>query len=532
METLTRRSVLIGALGIPVAMTLGACSSGPSSSYQGGTTTIDHFDVAIGYNNNSSWDPLNTGSAFAMAAHNHVYEPLWDAEALTRKPFAALATAIPSDADLKGTEWTVPLRKGATWHDGKPVIADDVVFSVNRVIGSGSKVITNAFFASWLDSVTKIDDTTVKIKLKFPFVYALQRFSILKIMPKHLFESATDDFLKQGKNAVGSGPFKVAEHQDTAFTKFVKHDGYNGLLKPTASTMQWNVSVDNAARVALLTAASGAVQISDNIPQDQIEALKGKGLTVQGVDSMNMLGLAFNTSVAPFDNKLVRQALRYAIDTNKLIQLAIAGQGAPAQAFLQTTSPYFQAASVQYTYDPAKAKALLQQAGVTTPIQIRLMSSNIGWLQVAVNTIKEGWDAVGVQTTLDVMETAQFNSKLAAKDKAQAVTFSGNPNQFGQDPDLNIRWFYSNTSQFLPWNGWDKSAGYAQLNSQLQTALTADAASSKAAIGQALNTVADEAVIFPVMHMKLFTAWDPKKMQDVTPLDIPGVNLLKVKRTA
>lgn len=530
MQSLTRRSVLIASLGIPTAMTLAACS-GPSSSFSGDAATTQ-FDVAIGYNNNSSWDPLNTGSAFAMAAHNHVYEPLWDAEPVTRKPFAALAAALPGDAELKGSEWKVTLREGAKWHDGKPVTADDVVYSIERVIGTDSKLITRAFFASWLESVTKVDEKTVTLKLKFPFLYAVQRFSILKIMPKHVFEGKPDDFLKQGKNAIGSGPFKVKEHQDTAFTKFEAFADYNGPIKPTVKTMQWNVAVDNAARVAMLTSGSGGVQISDNIPQDQIESLKGKNLTVQGVDSMNMLGLAFNTSVKPFDNKLVRQALRMAIDSEKLIKVAIAGQGTPAQGFLQQTSPYFQAAKTQYAYNPEKAKALLAEAGVSG-LSVRLMSSNIGWLQVAVNTIKECWDAIGVKTTLDVMETAQFNSKLASRDQAQAVTFSGNPNQFGQDPDLNIRWFYSATSQFLPWNGWDKSAEYAELDKQL---LAAQAAGSedeaKKLIGEAMDTIAEQGVIFPVMHMKLFSAWDPKKVENVTPLDIPGVNLLKAKRLA
>lgn len=538
MHSFSRRTVLSGVLAGAGMATIGLSGcGGPKSSYNpggaGGTQAGDHIDVAIGYNNNSSWDPLNTGSAFAMAAHNHVYEPLWDAEAVTRKPFAALASSLPSEAEAAKNEWTVKLREGAKWHDGKPVTADDVVYSAERVLSPGSKVITNAFFATWLESITKVDDKTVKIKLKFPFVSAIERFSILKIMPKHVFDGKDADFFKAGKNTVGSGPYKVAAHQDTAYTKFERYDGYNGSLKPAAKTMQWNVAVESAARIGLLTAATGSVQISDNIPQDQIDSLKSKGLTVEGVDSMNMLGLAFNTSVPPFDNKLVRQALRTAIDTEKLIKLAIAGQGARAQSFVQQTSPYFNKATTQFTYDPEKAKSLLKQAGMSGPIQIRLMSSNIAWLSAAVNTIKEGWDAVGVKTSLDVMETAQFNSKLAAGDKAQAVTFSGNPNQFGLDPDLNIRWFYSATSQFLPWNKWNETAEYKALDAQLLDAMKqADKAANKAAVNKAMDVLAEEAVIYPVMHMKLFTAWDPKKLTGVKPLDIPGVNLLGSKRTA
>lgn len=525
------RPVTVVAAAAAAALALAACSGPQSSTTSGGSSDTSHADVAIGYNNNSSWDPLNTGSAFAMAAENHIYEPLWDAEAVTRKPFAALASALPSEADQKKTEWTVKLREGAKWSDGQPVTADDVVYSFGRVLDDKKPIITTAFFSSWLKGVTKVDDHTVKISLKTAFPFALQRFAIVKIMPKHVFDGQNDDFLKQGKNALGSGPFKVTEHQDTSFTKMAKNANYNGSLKPAIDSMQWNVAVDPSGRVGMLSSGQNAVQISDNIPPDSIDSLKGKGLTVEGKDSMNMLGLAFNTSKAPFDKVEVRQALRYAIDSEKLIKVAIAGQGTPATGFLQESSPYYAKAATQYTYDPAKAKALLAKAGVTGPINVRLMSTNISWTKVAVNTIKENWDALGINTTLDVMETAQFNSKLASGDTADVVTFSGNPNQFGQDPDLNIRWFYSPSGQFMPWNKWGATPAYKELATTLDASVAApDQAASKAKLDEAMNMIAEQGVVYPVMHMKIFTAWDPKKIEGVQALDIPGVDLRNAKR--
>ncbi|MCW3156968.1 ABC transporter substrate-binding protein [Micropruina sonneratiae] len=529
----TTRRLGRGAAVSGLLLALVACSGPASSVNVDDVPAAERIEVSIGYNNNSSWDPLNTGSAFAMAAQNHIYEALWDAEAVTRKPYAALAAALPTDDELTSKTWTVKLRDGAKWQDGQPVTADDVVFSFGRVLDPASKIITTGFFSDWLDSVNKVDDQTVQINMKFPFTYALQRFSIVKIMPKHVFEGKDASFLAQGKNALGSGPYKVAAHEDTSFTRLVLADTYNGPLKPTVKQLQWNVAVDPAARLASLTAASDPVQISDNIPTDGLDQLKQRGLTVEGKDSMNMLGLAFNTSKAPFDNKLVRQALRTAIDTEKLIDVSISGQGTPATSFLQESSPYYNKANTQYTYNQEKAKALLKQAGVSTPIKIRLMSTNISWTKVAVNTIKESWDAIGVETTLDVVETAQFNSKLAAGDDADVVTFSGNPNQFGIDPDLNVRWFYSPTSQFMPWNKWSDTSDYKALMEQLDAALRATSESEATKkMNIALDTIADEAVVYPVMHMKLFTAWDANKIGGVQALDIPGVNLLNATRKA
>lgn len=519
-----RRVLGIVAAGASLALVTG-CSAGPQSSTSvGGEKAAGHVEVAIGYNNNSSWDPLNTGSAFAMSAHNHIYEGLWDSSPLDRKPFAALASALPEDPS--SLEWTVDLRKDAMFSDGEPVTAEDVVFSVDRVLSADKPVITSAFFSSWLESAEVVDDDTVTLNLKHAFPYALDRFSILKIMPKHVFDGQADDFYADAKNQVGSGPFTITATEPTSFTAFELNADYNGSLAPKVESMQWNVSVDSAARTSLLTSGVSGVEISDNIPQDAISTLEDKGLTVEGADSMNMLGLAFNTSKAPFDNKRVRQALRKAIDTQKLIDVSIAGKGSPATSFLQESSPYYSEAKTQFEFDAAEAKKILEEEGVSD-LSLTLLSTNISWTSVAVNAIKEDWEAIGVSTTLDVVETAAFNTKVASGDPADVLTFSGNPNQFGADADLNVRWFYSNTNTFMLWNKWGESSEYAALDATLTKAEQADSAeTTDKLMTEALNVIADEAVIYPVMHMQLFTAWDPKKVAGVKALNIPGVYMM------
>lgn len=522
-----RLTGVIAAVGTAALIT--SCAGPQSSTSVGGEAAEGHIEVAIGYNNNSSWDPLNTGSAFAMSAHNHIYEGLWDSSPIDRKPYAALASELPEDTT--SLEWTVDLREGAAFSDGEPVTADDVIFSVNRVLSPEKTIITKSFFSTWLDSVEKVDEDTVTVKLKYAFPYALDRFSILKIMPAHVFEGQPDEFYADAANALGSGPFKVTKTEPTSFTAFELNDEYTGPLSPKVASMQWNVSVDGAARTGLLTSGVSGVQMSDNIPQDAIETLEGAGLTVEGADSMNMLGLAFNTSKAPFNDKRVRQALRMAIDTEKLIDVSIAGKGSPATSFLQESSPYYEEAKTQYAYDPDEAKRLLAEAGVSS-IDLTLLSTNVSWTAVAVNAIKQDWDAIGVNTTLDVVETATFNSRVAASDPADVLTFSGNPNQFGMDADLNVRWFYSNTNTFMIWNKWGESAEYAELDQLLTEAEQAGSVDvTDARMADALDIIADEGVIYPVMHMQLFSAWDPTKVSGVTALNIPGVYMMNAELT-
>lgn len=524
-RTRARRLAAVVAATGALALVVSGCSAGPQSSTSvGAEKASGHLEVAIGYNNNSSWDPLNTGSAFAMSAQNHIYEGLWDSSPVDRKPYAALASALPEDPT--SLEWTVDIREDAAFSDGEPVTADDVVFSVDRVLSADKPVITTAFFSSWLDSAEKVDDDTVVLHLKYAFPYALDRFSILKIMPAHVFEGQPDEFYADAANQIGSGPFEITSTEPTSFTAFKLNTDYNGPLAPKVESMQWNVSVDAAARTSLLTSGVSGVQIADNIPQDAIETLEGAGLEVEGADSMNMLGLAFNTSKAPFDDKNVRQALRMAIDTQKLIDVSIAGQGTPPSSFLQESSPYYNKAATQYDYNPKKAKELLDNAGVSG-LSVTLMSTNISWTAAAVNAIKQDWEAIGVNTTLDVVETATFNSRVAAGDPVDALTFSGNPNQFGTDADLNVRWFYSSTNTFMTWNKWSETPEYAALDKVLTAAEQADSVEvTDAKMNDALDTIADEGVIYPVMHMKLFSAWDPKKVSGVKALNIPGVYLM------
>lgn len=147
-----RRSFLkyTGAMGAAAALSsaLAACSSGPESTNDTGGSGSGRnatLTAVIGYGNDGSWDPTQTASAFCMAANNHVYEGLLDTDPISREPYAALATQVP--ADLTGTSWKFTLRAGATFHDGKPVTADDVVFVFDRILDPRTQTLAKGFFA-------------------------------------------------------------------------------------------------------------------------------------------------------------------------------------------------------------------------------------------------------------------------------------------------------------------------------------------------------------------------------------------------
>ncbi|MGW0902354.1 ABC transporter substrate-binding protein [Streptomyces sp. NPDC002853] len=530
-----RRSFLkyTGVLGAAAAITttLSACSSGPESTNEagdgGGKGGDSTLTAVIGYGNDGSWDPTQTASAFAMAGNEHIYEGLLNTDPITREPYAALATEIPTDA--KATTWKFTLRPGAKWHDGKPVTADDVVFVFDRILDPKTQTLAKGFFESWLKEVKKVDATSVELVLKFPFPDGLARLSLAKIMPKHVFSKpgAWDDATK-GK-AVGSGPYKQASHAPKSNTTFEAFDDYNGPRKAAFKKMNWLTIVDAAPRVAKISGGSADSEIADNIPYANIEQLKKGGLTVEGGAGMNNLFLMFNTAHKPFDDVRVRQALHHAIDTEKMIQVALKGHGKASTSFLNESNPAYRPAKTVYEYDPAKAKKLLKEAGVKD-LSIDLMAVNVSWIVDCLPTIKASWDAIGVKTTLDPQETTAVFTKMDQKKDYQVVAAASNPNQFGIDPDLIMHYNYGPENLWMGYARWaDNSVAKKLFKDMDQATREPDAAKKKAMVQDYIDTVAEQAVIYPVVHNELMTAWDPKKLTGVKAQPYPGINLLQAK---
>ncbi|WP_055489929.1 ABC transporter substrate-binding protein [Streptomyces sp. TP-A0356] len=518
-----------GALGAAAALSssLAACSSGPESTNDtgsggGGDRTLT---AVIGYGNDGSWDPTQTASAFCMAANNHIYEGLLDTDPITRKPYAALATEVPKD--LGGTSWRFTLRAGAKFHDGQPVTADDVVFVFDRILDPNTQTLAKGFFASWLREVRGIDERNVELVLKFPFPEGIARLTLAKIMPKHVFSrpGAWDDAIK-GK-AVGSGPYRQTAHHPKSNTTFEAFADYNGPRRPAFKRMNWLTIVDAASRVARISGTDAGAQIADNIPYANIEQLRKGGLTVEGGAGMNNLFLMFNTRHKPFDDIRVRQALHYAIDTGKMVQVALKGHGKPSSSFLNEGNPGYRRARTVYDHDPEKAKRLLKEAGVSG-LKIDVLAVNVSWIVDCLPTIKASWDAIGVETTLSPQETTAVFTKMDQKQDYQVVAAASNPNQFGLDADLIMHYNYGPQNLWMQYARWADDPVARKLFQDMDRATReSDPERKKAMIQDYIDVVAEQAVLYPVVHNELMTAWDPKKLTGTRAQPYPGVNLLQ-----
>ena len=523
-----RYSGAVGAAAT-ITSTLSACDGGPASTTSvGAAGDKDLITAVIGYGNDQSWDPTQTASAFAMAGIQHIYEALVETDPITREPRPGLATAVPTD--LAATSWRFTLREGAKWHDGQPVTADDVAFTFQRVLDPAANVLVGNFFRAWLKEVNKIDDRNVELVFKFSFPDAVQRLSIAKIMPKHVFEVAGAWDAAKGGKTCGSGPYKQASHQPKSNTTFEAFADYNGPRPATVKKMNWLSIVDASARVAKISGASAEAQIADNVPYANIDQLRSSGLTVEGGKGMNHMFLMFNTGTTPFGDVRVRQALLYAIDTKKIIDVALKGHGTPATSFLNEQNPSYAKASTVYGYDPGKAKALLAAAGVTN-LSITLMAVNVSWIADCLPTIANSWEAIGIKTDLQPQDTSALFTKMDQSQDYQVVAAASNPNQFGLDADLILRYNYTKGGAWMKYTKWDASPDADAVFALMDRAAQEPDKKKKLALThQYLDLVAQQAVLYPVVHTELMTAWDPKKLSGIRPQGYPGINLLQAKR--
>jgi peptide/nickel transport system substrate-binding protein len=529
--TVPRRSLLkcAGALGLsPAALT--ACSLGPESTIDvgGGSERERTLTAVIGYGNDGSWDPTQTASAFCMAGNHHIYEGLLDTDPISREPYPALATALPEDPD-RSTLWRFTLREGATFHDGRPVTADDVVFVFDRLLDPKVPTLGKGFFESWLERVRRVDRRTVELALKFPFPDGLARLTLAKVMPKHVFSraGAWDEAIKG--LAVGSGPYRQTAHHPKSNTVFEAHDGYNGPRPPAFRRMNWLSIVDASSRVARVSGARAGAQISDNIPYANIGHLREDGMTVAGGAGMNNLFLLFNTAHEPFGDVRVRQALHYAIDREQIVEVALKGHGRPATSFLDEGNPAYRRARTVYGYDPDRARRLLKEAGVRR-LEVDLLAVNLSWIVDCLPTVKAGWDAIGVETSLTPQETTAVFTKLDQKRDFQVVAAASNPNQFGLDADLILRYNYGPANLWMGYARWAGDPVARRLFAAMDRATReSDPDRKRAMIQDCVDVVAEQAVLYPVVHNELMTAWDPGRLAGIRPQPYPGINLLQAK---
>jgi len=323
-------------------------------------------------------------------------------------------TAI--DKDLRvvpalATEWTVgdegktytfKLRPNVTFHDGKPMTSADVAASVKRITDpkTGSPLASRF---TVIDAVETPDAGTVVFKLKEPSAPLLSQLAQLSILPA---EPGVD----LGRRTVGTGPFKLARWVPDTYLQLDKHAGYWDQGLPKLASVKFNIVPDATARQTGLS--GGTYHLLPVVDAATAQALANRpNVKVEQTLDLAYTLVGLNTSKPPFDNAKVREAVNTAIDRGQIVQAVYFGKAQPAgpvsPALTDWAVPTTEFAC--YKPDPAKARQLLQEAGLSAPVKFTM--NVIGTVPAAVEAaqvVQAQLGQAGFQVELNVQEQGRF----------------------------------------------------------------------------------------------------------------------------
>ena len=344
---------------------------------------------------------------------------LWD---LTRTDRLAelrpgLSERWEQAANDKNT-WVFHLRRGVKFHDGSDFNADAVIWNLDRYFNKDSPQFEPAASgisrarAPALASYRKIDDQTVSISTSSPASYFPYMVVYLLFTSPASFEKAGKDWSKVATlPAAGTGPFAISKVTPRQSVELKRHDGYwDPAKKAKVGTVVLVPMPEVTARMAALR--SGQVDWIEVPPPDGIASLKSAGFTITSGSYPHVWPWFYNIGAAsgPFKDVKVRQALNYCVDRGALVE-SLSGMAEPSVGWLKASDPNFGKPVHRYTFDPAKGKALLAEAGYgpSKPLSFKAMISTSGsgqMLPLPMNefvqqSLKE---SCGVNVEFDVVE--------------------------------------------------------------------------------------------------------------------------------
>lgn len=345
------------AAGMPVASRTLAQSPEPML---GGTVSMSLADQDV-----LSFDPpapIDNMSIWTMLL---LYDQLVRVDATGTAIEPGLAESWSANEDA--TAYTFLLRD-ATFHDGSPVKASDVAYSLMRARDYPGGAWSFIFFA--IESVDAPDDKTVVINLNkswAPLEADLAMFSG-SVIPQALVEAQGDDFFQK---PVGSGAFKFVSWEKDQQIELEKNGEWWDTGKPYLDGLTFKVLTDTNAR--MLQFQGGELDIATSVPFNQLQALQSNPDVQVVLDPVARIDyIALNTLRAPLDDPKVRQALNYAVDKQSIIDNVLFGYGTIANTYLPLM-PGHDDALPPYPYDVEKAKALIAETAAKDGFDLELI---------------------------------------------------------------------------------------------------------------------------------------------------------------
>jgi peptide/nickel transport system substrate-binding protein len=425
-----------------------------------------------------------------------------------------LANGAPKTTD--GKTWTITLKTGVLFHNGDPFTAEHVVATMQAL----AKAPTNAFGGQvgTISSIKATNASTVTFTLT-EANYIIP--DVLAVLPM-LHKDHTQDMTK----IIGTGPFKWSELVSGSHLTLVANPKYH-LGAPFLDQVTFRFVPDPNTRVVdLLQKTSNVSMLPAFSTLSKLSS--SKNVTVIDVPAAVMLPIHVNVNSAVFKDVRVRQALGFAMDRTRVrdivfdgkAQLFQGGAVPPGLRGYDSSNPYFPAKA-----NLAKAKALLAEAGVTTPVKFTAAVYNTAESVAAMQVIQQDWKAAGFDMEIQSLDLASFAKILVSKKFDMCVSYEFNGTWWAKDGINQLANYMTGT--FANWTNYSDPAFDALLT---KSRATSDAATQTALWKQMDHMLAVAAVnlIPAVPHL---TGGEQSQVQGIN-MDALKLSYLDLRKAA
>lgn len=394
-----------GVAAVGMGGVLAACGSSSSSSTTSTTGSSSHGQpkrggtITLASSGGGTSDTIDGDKAtnnLDFARTPNLYDTLMEVDA-NNIPQLHLADEVTSNSTA--TEWTIRVKKGVEFHNGKTLTIDDVLFTFNRIITE--KLSAASGLASFdMKNAKKLDDYTVRIPMTTP--NSIVQWSLIGNGEMSIVPTDFDP-----KNPVGTGPFKFKSFTPGTQSTFTRFDNYFITGQPYVDEL---VIVDYADETSQVNALlSGQATCCDQLSIASVATVRNGGQVAEIWRGPGWVPFTMRLDVAPFNDVNVRQALRLVVDRPQMDELVYGGYGFIGNDIFGRTDPAYDDSGIpQRHQDIPQAKSLLKKAG-KEGLTVTLVTSDIrtGALQLA-QVLKQQAAAAGITINLDTVTPTAF----------------------------------------------------------------------------------------------------------------------------
>ena len=462
----------------------------------------------------TSLDPHFFNAAPNNALAHHVFDRLVNRDGQSRL-VPGLAESWRAIDDLT---WEFRLRDGVTWHDGRPLVADDIVFTLARAPNVPNSPTGFGSSLRLVAGVEVVDARTIRLHTSRPNPLMPSDLAQIFVISRHVGEGAATEDYNSTRAAIGTGPYRVVSHRSGDRTELARNDTHWAGAEPWARVSYRFISSDSGRTAAIL---AGDVDMIDQVSPTDVPRLRREArVVVSEVTSLRLvhLGPTFlpNLNPAhvsdangqplpqnPFLDVRVRRALDIAINRQALVDRVMDGLAIPSGQWLPPGVYSYDPQTPVRGFDPDGARRLLAEAGFPQGFRLTLHTPNDRFPNDAriAQAVAQMWTRIGVRTEVEALPWASYSARTARQEFAMTLTSWGSSSGEGLSYPSNILQTHNAAARTGPGNA--RRYSNPELDAMIDAAASImDDTARESAIRELVRWVANEAPAFQLLHLR------------------------------